>query len=221
MIIINLMPEELRRKKRTPLPHLLSLLALALTLAGVAMLYLAKQSEVSAVQAEIDKLDAQFAQLQPVAKEHATLTEAQGQLVDRVIAIKEIIADRVIWSERLARLAKLTPNDYWYTRLWITQKDYPVTKQKVSTETGQPEVDKEGKPVMETVKEKRDVLVVEGTMLKGSKNMQSPYEFAQKTKTDPEFSKVFKLDDVNLTGSTIPGTGNFTLWYRIAKSEEQ
>lgn len=223
MIIINLLPVHLRPVKRTPLPHIVSLSVLAVTVLGLAGAFLAGQAKIGAQQDQLDQKQLEFDGLKDVVKEHNEAEKTKEEFKERFLAVKEILKDRVIWSEQLDKLASLTPDNIWYKALRLTEKPYQEMKIKTDAK-GQPVMNKDtGKPETELVPGKRSVLEVSGYSKPDDQGHDYIYELISKAGSDPGFSRRFevtampKIERIKIGDKLI---SSFTQDFNVHKVEE-
>ncbi len=223
MIVVNLLPQDLRPIKRTPLPHILSLLVLVLAVAGMGALFLLKIGQISSVNQELASTVRSLDELQHIVDEYNALTEKQEQLENKIGVIQEILSDRIIWSEQLHELATLTPENFWYKRIRVTSKTVREERVITDPETGAPVVDPKTKKV-KTIKEnvKRPVLELSGYIISNEEgsNQMNPLTFA--TEEDKEFSATFVLERPQLLVTEYNGipVNGFVLEYGIEPGGE-
>lgn len=221
MIIINLLPVHLRPVKRTPLPHLISLSVLAATVVGLIGAFLAGQAKLGAQKEQLDQKQLEFNGLKDVVKEHNEAEKTKEEFKERFLAVKEILKDRVIWSEQLDKLASLTPDNIWYKELRLTEKPFQEMQPKKGSD-GKP-VMKDGKPEMELVPGKRSVLEVSGYSKPDDQGHDYIYELISKAGSDPGFSKRFevtampKIERIKIGDKLI---SSFTQDFNVHKVEE-
>ena len=215
MITINLLPPHLLPIKRTPVPHILSLALLAGVIVVLIGLFLGKQAELRKAQNDLLAKQSEYAGLSETVKEYNQLTEQKKGLADRIETIKAILSDRIIWSKQLHTLAGLTPENFWYQRIRLTEKSFPVTRQ----------VWNEQKKVMESKTDsvKNPVLEVSGYILPDPDGRSQVYDLAQPTTEDAEFSSMFELLQPTLKDEEFAGrqVRAFTLEYKILKTGEE
>jgi Tfp pilus assembly protein PilN len=111
MIEVNLLPAELRRAERTPLPRLLVIVmgtALVMTTASFAVVF--NFRKVPDLQSKLMVLQDDIAVSEKQAAEHDKLLEAIEETRDRKKAIAEVWRARIFWSEKLCQLAEMTPS---------------------------------------------------------------------------------------------------------------
>lgn len=223
MILINLLPEELRPIKRTPLPYIVTGGALIGAVAVMVLMFIASLATYAGLNSELAKNNDELTRLKPVIDEHNALTEKKVNLKDKIETIQEILSDRKIWSEHLHKLATLTPENIWYSRIRVYAKPDRATRQKINPETKKPDLDpKTGLPKMETVNVKVPVLEVSGYVVSDATGTANVAPLSEATSTDPEFSKHFKFDNVSkLEDTDYKGftVRSFTLQYTIPVDE--
>ena len=110
MIEVNLLPVELRRVERTPMPRLLTILAgtiLAMTTAAFAVVV--NLRKVPDLRHGESTLVVEIKGLKKQEKEYEHLVGCIEEFRDRKSAIAEIWRKRVEWAEKLSQLCDLTP----------------------------------------------------------------------------------------------------------------
>lgn len=223
MIIINLLPQELRPIKRTPLPHILSVAVLLAAIAGMAFLFLNITRNIAQTKSEIAKANQELEGLRDVVEEYNALSEQKEQLESKINVIQEILSDRIIWSEQLHRLAELTPDNFWYKRIRETSKSVRVERVEIDPKTGAEVLDKDKKPkiIKETVK--RPVFEISGYVINNDEGLSQINPLTYNTTQDEAFSKLFTLDTPNLSNEEYNGFAvrGFVLEYNIATGEER
>lgn len=193
MILINLLPEELRPIKRTPLPHIGSLAVLILVVLGVLFLFSQNFARTASLKADIAQTEADLKGLDHIVAEYNQLGERKLELQDKVATIEEILRDRKIWSQHLHRLAQLTPDNFWYSGIRETRQSFRENVVKRSPKTGEVLMDKKGEPEMELITVQRPVLEIKGYIINDAEGRANVNELLQATTDDPEFSANFEL----------------------------
>jgi hypothetical protein len=236
MIMINLLPHELRPIKRTPLPYIGGVALLIAALVAVAVMFLGMESKIKTVNTEINKCKAEFSKttdikgedgkpitLEQVVDKYEQLFERKDLLELRVSIIKEILSDRIIWSEQLQRLTKLTPDNMWYRRIRVIWQDFKEQQIKKNPKTGEPELDKKTKqPMLETKTVKKPILEVSGYVIPDEKGSVETNKLFTQLDTDPEFKKQFTdglpaFNDTTFNNFTVR---EFTIQFRIKSGEK-
>lgn len=222
MIYVNLLPPDLRPIKRTPLPYLVVTALIIGAIFFLASTWMRLYAEVSNYDKLIAEADAELAELQVVVDEYNALSRQKLSLQDKVSVIEEILDDRKIWSKHLQRIAELTPDNYWYDRIQVVSKTKTERSQKMNKETGEVELDKDGKPQYETIRVKRPVFEVSGYVIKDDQGEDKVYQLTETTTNDPEFTAHFKLDRASLEDTEFEGyqVRGFTLEYIILQGGE-
>ncbi len=197
MIIVNLLPHHLRPIKRTPVPYLLSVGILLLCLAGIAYVFLDVQGQVRRTRLDHDARQAEMEQLADIVNQYNELKGKEVQLQTKIGVIKDILEDRIIWSEHLHKLASLTPDNIWYSRIRVTWQTFKEKSAKIDTKTGKPMLDPRTKqPQMEMKNVKRPVLEVSGYVINDEQGEAQIYPLTERTTdpaVDPEFVDQFTL----------------------------
>lgn len=217
MIVVNLLPEELRPIKRTPLPHLLSLLVLVLAIAAIGFMFVAKVKQISDRNADIAEAESQLDSLKHIVEEYNALSQNKQQLENKINVIQDILDDRIIWSQQLHELATLTPENFWYDRIQVTFKT--VTEEIVELdETGKAIIDKRTKKEkIKRIRVPRPYLEISGYVINDEEGSDQVFPLTVNTTQDPEFSSIFVLDRPQITDAEFSGYAvrGFVLEYKI------
>jgi hypothetical protein len=218
MIIINLQPEHLRPIKRTPLPHIASLAVLALAVLAMLAAFTGVQSSIGTVNKELLAKEAELRTLESVVSQYNDLSRQKEELETKVGVIKDILSDRLIWSEQLQRLISLTPDNIWYSGIQVTVKRVKEQVEDIDPKTNKPIIDKRTqKPKMKNVQVNKRILEVTGYAIENDEGVADAGPLTQATTSDPDFSAMFELlpstvKDTEFKGYPVKG---FTLQYQI------
>lgn len=220
MILINLLPQELRPIKRTPLPYIVTIGGLIAAVAVMGLTFFASIATLSSLNAEKAKNEDELKALKPVIDEHNDLAHKKENLKDKIDTIQEILSDRKIWSEHLHKLASLTPDNIWYSRIRVYAKPDKQTVQKLDPETKKPIIDpKTNQPQTEVRNIRVPILEVSGYVIPDQQTgIANAAPLSEATSQDPEFSKHFAFDNVSKIEYTdFKGFSvrSFTLQYKI------
>lgn len=217
MIIINLLPENLRPIKRTPLPHMLSVLVMLLAIAALGGLFISVTGQIAGKEAELAKAEQELSGLSAIVEEYNALSAKKQQLEDKISVIQEILSDRIIWSEQLHRLSELTPDNFWYQRIRETSKTVRIERVAIDEKTGEPIRDKNGQEKIVRENVKRPVLEISGYVINDEQGSNTIYPLTYATTQDDHFSETFTLDSPQITDSEYNGYSvrGFVLEYRI------
>lgn len=223
MIIINLLPQELRPIKRTPLPHIMSLLVLIAAVAGIGAMMYAVTASIARANTELAEANRELEGLRDVVEEYNALSEQKQQLENKINVIQEILSDRIIWSEQLHRLAELTPDNFWYKRIRETSKTVRVERVEIDPKTGKEVVDKDGKPKVVKENVKRPVFEISGYVINNEQGSSRINPLTYNTTQDAAFSKIFTLDSPNITDAEYNGYAvrGFALEYNIKTGDDR
>ncbi len=209
MITINLLPHHLRPVKRTPLPYILSGLVFLAAVLGCVMVFANTQAQIFSLTDQIAQQQAEMDALQPVVEEYNRLNQSKATLRNKIQAISEIVSDRIIWSQHLAKLASLVPKNLWYDEIKVELKPFTEYRTELNPRTKQME---EKRVVV-----KRPVLVVSGYAIEDEEGNRSVYPLTSATQTDPGFAAVFDflspaIEDTQFEGYQVRA---FSLEYLI------
>ena len=193
MITINLLPKHLRPVKRTPIPHILSILVLLAAIAGMVVVFGAVHARLMLTRGELDGVQKDLAGLQAVKDEYDQLMADKTKLASKIKAIEEITRDRIIWSRQLYNLNRLAPDNLWYTDIAVDtkriEKEVPVI-----SKDGKPVLDPNtNKPCMGKVKDDIPLLREAGYVMETPDGRLDTGTFARAAETDEEFSSLFQI----------------------------
>lgn len=186
MININLLPEELRPVKRTPVPYLLSALAAAMVVMAMGMIFVADAAHIASERRELAKNQKELDRLRPVVDEYNALSAQKEKLAVQVQTIDEIARDRIIWSRQLHNLNRLALKNLWYDAIQVKMKPYVETVTVYDPQ--------QKKNVQKTERKERPVLTLSGYVVPGEDGQSSISPFTLSTDSDEEFSNLFMLD---------------------------
>jgi hypothetical protein len=218
MILINLMPPHLRPIKRTPLPHIGSILVLLMAIAAMLYLLLGIRAQISNTRAELEAKTREYQELEDTVREFNELNAQKAALRDKISVIQEILADRIVWSEQLNRLVELTPDNIWFSGVAVTVQNFPERRPKMDSKTNQPMKEKNSDNLIyENVQVKRRVLEVSGYVVTDETGRSDVFPLAEASSKDLEFSRYFKLirpklQDTEFEGFAVRG---FSMEYLI------
>jgi len=218
MITINLLPLNLRPVKRTPLPHIASLSVLALTVLGLIAAFIAGQAGIRAQQQLLEEQKAKYKNegLDKVQEAVDAAGKKKAEFKERFLAAKEILKDRVIWSQQLDRLAENTPDNIWYKELKLTKRTDMEPEPTKDPKTGKIE--------MKSVPHEYRVLQVSGYSQADANGNDYVYALPVKVLEDPVFRKKFfrnsapVIESVPMNGKQV---SSFMLDFYIRGLEEQ
>lgn len=209
MILINLLPYELRPVKRTPLPYMVSIALWIAAVAGIGLLFMQTMGELSRLDSEIAARKLELNKLAEVVEEHNRLEDQKVRLADKVEIIGEILADRKIWSKHLHKLASLTPENAWYSEILVTSRTIRESVQELDPKT------QEMRTVVKRVP--RPVLEISGYVINDEEGRGNINPLVDNLNEDEGFSDHFeiittRLSDTEFNGFNVRG---FTLEYLI------
>jgi len=193
VIRINLLPEEMRPVKRSALPHLLSLVLLGLVIFYLASQAVGQMAEVASLSRQYQRKQNEMKQLSAVVEEYNKLIEEKKVFRDRIEVIQDILKDRTLWSEWLAELVRLTPDNIWYARIRLTSRKFTEERIKLDKK-GEPMMDpKTKKPAMEKVQVDKPILELTGYAVENESGVSSTAQLAQNTSESERFASKFSL----------------------------
>jgi hypothetical protein len=209
MITINLLPHHLRPIKRTPLPYVLSGLVFLAVLVGCVMIFANMQGRIFALNHQLQEQQTEMASLQPVVEEFNRLNASKATLRNKIQAISDIVGDRIIWSQHLAKLAQLVPKNLWYDEIKVELKPFTEYTKELDPRTKE--------MVEKKIVVKRPVLVVSGYAIEDEDGNRSVNPLTSATQTDTQFATVFDflspaIEDTEFDGYQVRA---FSLEYLI------
>ncbi len=193
MILINLLPQHLRPLKRTPLPYIGVFIVMLAAFFVMASMFLSVSAQIGEINQKKAKTQNSLNELADVVKRYEDLDKKKARLVDKTIAIEEILKDRILWSEQLFHLDRLKPDNMWYSRIRVTQLPFKQRVRKVDPKTKKAMKDKNGKDLWENKTIKRPVLEVSGYVVPSEEESNYIAPLTRSTTEDPDFSKLFTL----------------------------
>ncbi len=214
MIRINLLPPHLRPVKRSPLPFLASVVILAVVILGMGAVWLNMQTKISRTRDRIAAAQSRLDALKATVDEYNQLQDQKTALAEKISIIQEIISDRMIWSRQLWNINRLTPDNFWYSR--ISEKEKPSKEMRMVFD------EKTKKEQLKSVTVKHRVLELGGYVIKGVDGGNDIYPLTFNMEQDSEFSSVFQLSLPKLVDTEFNGykVRSFTLEYTIRSGEE-
>lgn len=219
MITINLLPHELRPIKHSAMPYVLSGLVFLAVVFGMAFVFMTMLARMASTRQELDAKQAELSALAEVVKDYNNLSQRKITLEKKAKIIKEILSDRVIWSEHLNQLARLTPDNIWYKRIRVVWQSFKEQQIKKDPKTGKVVLDpKNQQPQMETKSIQKPVLEISGFVVADAQGERQVSPLLDSTtKVDSDFAKIFtlqppKIEDTEFKGFAVRG---FTLNYVI------
>ncbi len=219
MIRINLLPHHLRPIQRTPVPYILSAAVLAATLAFMATWYMSVSAEYRGIEKKYDVAKKSLGDLATVVEEYNGLVKEKLKLQDKVETIRPILQDRLLWSQWLHQLSKLTPDNIWYKRIQTITRKVQIEQPKMA-KNGQPERDQaSGLPIMEKVPVDRQFLEVSGYAVEDESGRSSTAALAESTRNDEEFSRKFTMSSPRIEDTEFEkyAVRAFTFEYEVLK----
>lgn len=214
MIKINLLPHHLRPVRRSPLPYLASGAILILVVVVMMGMWVRVHTQIAAKEADRQSHQDEMNILKPVVDECNRLADQKLKLADKMSIIQDIVSDRIIWSRQLHNLARLTPDNFWYSG--ITEKEKTTKEMRLVFD------EKTKKEDMKPVTVKRRVLDVAGYVVEGPGGNNDIYPLTFNLEQDAEFARLFQFSSPKLVDTEFKGyrVRSFTLEYLIMQGEE-
>lgn len=211
MITINLLPVELRPIKRTPVPYILCAVLLVLSLLMCFQVYMSDTLELNGIMKDLAQNEDELKSLQPSVDKYNELFEEKQLLATQLKTINEIVSDRIIWSQQLHNLARLSEGK----NMWFDGISIKTRTTTVMVEQYNPETDKTTK---RRTRVSTSVLVVSGYVGSGVDGSFAISNFMEAAESDPEFSSRFALDLPSVEDTDWQGmkVRKFELEYKFA-----
>ena len=215
MIDITLLPYHLRPIKRTPLPYILSFLAAVLVFAGLAAVFVGNQADIFRERRTLKANQAALEKLGGIVDEWNDLAKEKQHLATKIATIDEIVRDRVIWSRQLWNIARLAPDNLWFSGISVT------TKKVKQRETYFDE--KAEKEKIRTITVERPILELSGYVTVGPDGTNDVTPLLWATQDDEEFASLFQLENVTFDFKDFEGfpVRGFSLEYLITREGAQ
>ena len=217
MILINLLPRHLRPQKRSPLPHILSILMLFMVVGVLMLLAVGHLSAKAELRGEVQRTTDELNALADVVEEFNELSEKKQMLSSRIEIIQQILQDRIIWSKQLHRLSELTPDNIWYSRIRQTYQTVREDRQRIDSRTGQPVLGDNGQPIFELQNVRRSVLEVSGYVINDPQGQAQISPLTNSLANDAEFASLFRIMRPQIQDTEFDGyrVRSFTLEYLL------
>jgi len=215
MISINLLPEELRPIKRTPLPYIAGAGLFSMSVAFCAIVFVSNIASIHGKSSELATYQTELDGLKNVVAEYNGLTLKKRQLAQQVKTINEISSDRIIWSRQLFNLGRLAPDNLWFDSISVEPKPFTETRKVYNPKT----------KTMDTKTERinKPVLTVAGYVVPGKLGQASISPFTLDTESDEEFANLFRLDRSTFKDTLFEDIGvrEFKLEYLIERRGDE
>jgi Tfp pilus assembly protein PilN len=192
MINVNLLPPELRPVRRSGLPYIIVAIAATVVVVALLSMLMATKVTVANKQNELEGLKADLQRVRESAKQVKELEAKKASVEAKDKAIRDIKADRIVWSEQLYYLARLMPDQVWL-------KDIQV-ETKTRTETVPVPDAKENEPKTKKVVIPYQSLKLTGYALSPEEEMGVNLVgvFVRAIEEDPDFTTYFKSPEPQL-----------------------
>lgn len=125
MIEIDLLPPELRRKKRLSLPQISNKKMLFTLFWSLLLFHLLLVSFNAINIKRLNSLKKTWQQLSSQKEEISQLKEQLRQINTKIPLIEQLIKDRIIWSKKLNQLSDLMVSGVWLNELSL-EKGYLI-----------------------------------------------------------------------------------------------
>lgn len=216
MITINLLPYELRPVKRTPIPYILCTLLLVGALFACFTINIDDNQAREESETTLRKNQEELASLQPAIDDHNILAEESEILAIRLRTIKEIASNRIIWSQQLYNLTRLSADkNMWFDKISVQQRPYTVTEAIYDPKTE--------KTTQKSIRKYQPILTLKGYVASGTDGRATISLFMDATDSDAEFSGLFIPESPAFADTEFDGTPvrEFTLEYVISQGVAQ
>jgi len=214
MIQTNLLPYHLRPIKRSPLPYIASLAVLIAAVAAMAGVGLSTQAQIGIARTQLRAHQSDYEKLRTFDDEFKQLQAQKERLADKIVIIQDIVGERIIWSEQLWSISRLTPENFWFSNISEKEKSRREKRYVYNAKTKKEE--------LKTVTVKHRVLELAGYVIEGPDGTNNIYPLTFNLEQDPAFSALFQLSLPRLGDTEFDGyeVRSFTLEYRILSGDE-
>lgn len=214
MIQTNLLPYHLRPVKRSPLPYVVSFAVLIAAVAAMAGVGVSTQAQIALARGRLAAHQSDYEGLRTFVDEFKQLQAQKERLADKITIIQDIVGERIIWSEQLWRISRLTPENFWFSSISEKEKSRREKRYVYNAKTN--------KEDLKTVTVKYRVLELAGYVIEGPDGTNNIYPLTFNLEQDPAFSALFQLSLPRLGDTEFNGyeVRSFTLEYRIVSGDE-
>lgn len=214
MIQTNLLPYHLRPVKRSALPYIASFAVLIAVLAAMAGVGLSSQAQIAVARGRLAAHQSDYEGLRTFVDEFKQLQTQKERLADKIAIIQDIVGERIIWSEQLWSISRLTPENFWFSNITEKEKSRREKRYVYNSKTEKEE--------LKTVTVKHRVLELAGYVIEGPDGTNNIYPLTFNLEQDPAFSALFQLSLPRLGDTEFEGyeVRSFTLEYRIQSGDE-
>ena len=123
MIEINLLPEELKKKRRKiELPDIAFLPIIAGLLGIIIVTHLSLGLAVTLKARTLKRLQAKWEEILPDKEKADELKYELTAMRDKIEAIEELVEGRLSWAKKLSDLSDAMIAGVWLSRLWLEKK---------------------------------------------------------------------------------------------------
>jgi len=123
MIEIDLLPLELRKKKRIPLEQILKTKLIFAVLGGVILLHLFLHILVALNSVRFSKLEKSWQGLAKQRQQIARLRNEAAKFGQEMPLIEQLMESRILWSEKLNRISDLIIKGVWLKKLTLEKEE--------------------------------------------------------------------------------------------------
>lgn len=215
MIRINLLPPELKRKRREiELPNISFLPVLSIFVGTLAAIYILAALFTVLEVNKLSRLEKRWDAIAPQQKEVDGVKRQILSLEQKIATIEEIISWRPLWAARLKALSDSMITGVWLRRIWLETKYETIDTAKPQARQGKGAKPAGGQPAAETQKKTEvkttRIMHIEGSVItSGGDETAAIGRFIRSLKSNEEFSGDFSeietgsiqrgnLDDVEL-----------------------
>jgi hypothetical protein len=123
MIEINLLPEELKKKKRKiEIPKIEFLPIIVIIVVAVIALQLLLSLTLGMKRGSLKRLEARWGNLKPEEKDAMVIKRQINRLLDKISHIERIKKERILWAEKLSALSDSMMSGIWLTQLSVKER---------------------------------------------------------------------------------------------------
>jgi Tfp pilus assembly protein PilN len=123
MIEINLLPEELKKKKKkVELPNVSFLPVITVLIGIIIMVHLLLVLSINLKTRSLKRLEKKWQEIAPENKRADKLKHEIGGMRARIQAIDNLIKGRINWAKKLSDLSDAMIPGIWLNRLWLEKK---------------------------------------------------------------------------------------------------
>jgi type IV pilus assembly protein PilN len=176
MIRVNLLPQELKKRKKVALVDrtlIYVILLIVIELAGLYSVTISQKTKIHSLEDEIVAVQAEIKKYEPLLKMVDEAVSLKERIMQRMTAIQSLEAQRLIWVRTLEELAIVLPDNLWFRTLTFNEADSRIMLTGVSFS-----IKDVAKLIINLIGSKMFANIVPGPLEKASVGAKNVYNFS-------------------------------------------